>query len=116
MKKIFFAIMFMCVLSLSVVISAADESTYIYEYSELNLSVEFAETSVLSHDERQRVADSIANNVPMQQTYSLCWLLGHDIYHETVSALYHEKSEHDPRCQLEIYDVEKCENCDYVYA
>lgn len=103
-----------CVLSF--VVSAMDESTYTYEYSELDLTVEFDETSVFSNDERQMIADSIAYDAPIQQTYSWCWLLGHDLYVETVSALYHKKSEYDPRCQLEVYDVERCENCDYIYA
>ncbi len=113
MKKLILSIILICVLTLA--ISASNEDANIYEYPEQNLKVEFAETSVLSHDERQMIADSIAYDMPISQTYSLCWLLGHDFYVEMVSATYHKRSEYDPRCQFELYDVEKCRNCDHVY-
>ena len=111
--KIFFTIMTVYVLSL--VISATNEYPYIYEYPEHNITIEFEENSIFSPDDRQMIADSIAYNTSVAQPYSLCWLLGHDIYTETVTATYHEKSEYDPRCQLEIYHVEKCTKCDYAY-
>jgi len=111
-KKLLYVGIFICMLSF--VVSAADENTYSYEYPAQNLTVEFAEDTTLSPNIRQTIADSIAYNTPVPQTYSLCWLLGHDYYIHTVSATYHEKSEYDPRCLLEIYDVKKCNNCDYA--
>ena len=114
MKKILSIVILVSVLSFMV--SAADKNTNVYEYYEQNLSVEFIENSAFSQDIRQMIADSIAYNTPIPQTYSLCWLLGHDLYIEGVSAVYHKQSEYDPRCQFELYDVEKCRNCDYVYA
>lgn len=113
-KKIVCIVMVICMLSC--VISATDENIYIYEYSDQNLTIEFSQNTILSADIRQIIADSIAYDTPIPQIYSMCWLLGHDLYIEGVSAVYHKRSEYDPRCQLEIYDVEKCENCDYVYA
>ena len=113
MKKILLSIILICVLSF--VVSATSENSYVYEYPEQNITVMFTETSVLTHDERQMIADSIVYNIHVPQTYSLCWLLGHKLYTETVSLVYHEKATYDPRCQLEVYDVEKCENCDYAY-
>ena len=114
MNKMFYIITLM--LALSFVVSATGGASYIYEYPEENITVEFAEDSSFTHDIRQMIADSIVYDIPIAQTYSLCWLLGHDFYTESVSALYHKKSEYDPRCQYELYDVTKCTNCDYVYA
>lgn len=113
-KKIICVVMIIC--TLSFVVFAAGEEVYIYEYSAQNLTVEFDQDTAFSSDIRQVIADSIAWKTPIPQTYSLCWLLGHDLYIETVSATYHKVSEYSPRCQIEIYDVEKCENCDYTYA
>ena len=113
MKKLLCIFMVVCTLSL--VVSATNESTYIYEYPELDLTIEFSEDSAFSQVDRQIIADSIAFETPISQTYSLCWLVGHDFYVETVSALYHKKSEYSPRCQLEVYDVEKCTKCDHLY-
>ena len=112
MKKLFIFVILICVLSF--VVSATDVNPYIYEYFEQNLTIEFAENTTFSQNDRQRIADAIAYGDSMSQTYSLCWLLGHDEYVETVSAVYHKSSEYDQRCQLEIYDVTKCTNCDYV--
>ena len=112
--KIVCVILTIC--ALSFVVSATSENSYVYEYPEYDLTIEFANDSSFSQDDRQMIADSIAYNVPVPQRYSLCWLLGHDLYIETVGAIYHKKSEYDPRCQMELNNVEKCENCDYVYA
>ncbi len=114
MKKLLCVLMLIC--TFSSVVSAVDENTYIFEYAEQNLTIEFVENSVFSYEIREMIADSIAYNTPIPQTYSLCWLLGHDFYVEMVSATYHKKSEYDPRCQFELYDVTKCSNCDYVSA
>ena len=105
----------MVICTLSLAVSAENESAYIYEYPELDLTIEFSKDYFLSQDARQMIADSIAFDTPITQTYSLCWLLGHDFYVETVSALYHKRSEYDPLCQLEVYDVEKCTKCDHLY-
>lgn len=113
-KRIFFVVILMCVLTF--VVSASNENVYVYEYPEQFLTVEFVEDSVFSSDIRQIIADSIAYDTSIPQTYSLCWLLGHDFYVEMVSAVYHKKSVYDPRCQLELYDITKCRNCDYLYA
>jgi len=114
MKKLLcIIVMLLSVLTCAVV--ATDANTYVYEYPELNLSVTFIENTSFSQEVRQKIADSIAYDTPVSQTYSLCWLLGHDLYVEGVSVVYHKRAEHDPRCQWEFYDVEKCENCDYAY-
>lgn len=112
-KKVFIVGILICILSFMV--SATDENTYIYEYAEQNLTVEFIENSAFSEDARQIIADSIAYDTPVPQTYSLCWLLGHDYYVEVVSATYHKKSVYAPRCLIEFYDVTQCRKCDYIY-
>lgn len=114
MKKILYAVVLIC--ALSFVVTATDENTYIYEYPELNLVVEFNEDSALACDMRQVLADSIAYDTPIAQTYSWCWLLGHEFYVEGASATYHKKSVYTPRCLFEFYDVTKCKNCDYLSA
>jgi len=111
----FFGFIFILV-SLSLVINATDGISYVYNYPEQNITVEFQGDTSFSEDIRQMIADSIVYNISPAQTYSLCWLVGHDITIERVSAIYHERSEYDPRCQWEIYDVEKCSKCDYTYA
>lgn len=103
------------IITLSLVISATDNSTYIYDYPEQKVTVEFSDNTDFPDNIRQIIADSIVYDIPLSQTYSLCWLIGHDTTVETVSAIYHERSEYDPRCQWEIYDVTSCTNCDYVY-
>lgn len=107
-----------CILLLTVtlptIISAASETTYIYEYPEQNTTIEFSDSSLLASSTRQTIADSIVYSLPLSQTYSLCWLVGHDTITETITATYHKRSQYEPRCQLEIYHVTSCTNCDYA--
>lgn len=103
------------VFTLALIVSAETNETYIFEYPEHNITIEFSDTSLLSNNARQIIADSIVSGSPIPQAYSLCWLLGHDTVLDKVTAVYHKKSVYDPRCQLEIYDVTSCTNCDYVY-
>ena len=98
----------------SLIAYANNDDVYIYEYPEFNLSIEFPADTTLSSTTRQMIADSIAYDIPLSQTYSWCWLLGHDTTTKTISAIYHKRSEYDPRCQVELYDVTSCSNCDYV--
>lgn len=100
--------------TLSLVISATNENTYTYDYPELEITVHFSNDSIIPENLRKTIANSIAYDTPLSQTYSLCWLLGHDTTIDTVSAIYHKRSEYDPRCQLEIYHVTVCSKCDYV--
>ena len=107
---------FIVVLSLGLVINAADDISYVYNYPAQDITVEFQSDTSFSENTRQIIADAIVYDIPFAQTYSLCWLIGHDITVERVSAIYHKRSVDDPRCQWEIYDVEECSNCDYTYA
>ena len=107
---------FFILISLSLAINATDDISYIYNYPEQNITIEFQSDTSFTEDTRLMIADVIINDTPLAQTYSLCWLVGHDITVERVSAIYHKRSEYAPRCQWEIYDVEKCSNCDYTYA
>jgi len=110
-----FVCMALLILTLSLLVSATDINTYIFDYSLEEITIIFSEETSFSEDKRKAVADSIVYDIPISQTYSLCWLLGHDTVTETVTAVYHKKSVYDPRCQLEIYDITSCTNCDYVY-
>ena len=111
--KVFCAIF--CIIILVLTISAVENEQYVFIYPELDIKIEFSDDTTLTTDHRKNIADHIVYNTPISQTYSLCWLIGHDITTETVTATYHKRAEYDPRCQLEIYHVEKCSNCDYVY-
>lgn len=111
-KISFFIILFVSIFTL--LVSADTNETYIFEYPAQNITVEFSDTSFLSEEVRQLIADSLVHGTPIPQTYSLCWLLGHDTITETISVVYHERSIYDPRCQLELYDVTSCYNCDYI--
>jgi len=97
-------------------IFATESEQYLYVYSDIDVTVEFSEDTLLTNENRVRIADHIVYNTPLSQTYSFCWLLGHDITVDTVTAIYHKKSEYAPRCQLEVYHVDVCSNCDYTYA
>jgi len=98
-----------------ITVVATEHQYIIYEYPDEDATVYFSENTTFDECERKNIADSIVYDTPMGHTYSLCWLLGHDLYVETLAIVYHERSEYDPRCQLETYDIEKCNNCDYAY-
>jgi len=112
-KKIIYFTILMFVLSF--IVSATDTDTYIYEYSEQGITVIFEEETCFPSDIREIIADQIVYGTPSSQVYSLCWLVGHDLYNDAVGIIYHKRSEYDPRCQYEQYNVEKCTKCDYAY-
>ncbi|MBE6648640.1 MAG: hypothetical protein E7614_03870 [Ruminococcaceae bacterium] len=43
-----------------------------------------------------------------------CNLFGHDLVESTTTQVTHKVNASAPRCLKEIYEVEACEDCDYV--
>lgn len=100
-------------LSLTLTISAINESAPIIFYPEEDITVEFDVNTSISVEKRQMIADTIVLDTPIIQSRAWCWLTGHDKTTETVTATYHKVDELDPRCLLEIYLVTTCSKCDF---
>ena len=98
---------------------ASSESEFIYEYPIQGVTVEFSEGTTIPQSRRQDIADFYAGEmesiIPMdEQQNIICTLFGHDLSTSTVTVTRHRVRQHEPRCQLEIYDVEACSRCDYT--
>lgn len=100
-------------LTFSFIVSASNPIGPSIEYSEAGITIQFEADTSLSSEMMHTVADSIALDIPVAQTYSLCWLTGHDTITETVTATYHKEHTYSPRCRLDIYLITTCANCDY---
>lgn len=102
------------VASLSLGVFASEEQKYIYYYPEYDITIEFSKNSNINTDTQIIIAESIVHNANIPQTYSLCWLTGHDSSVETVSAISHKVANSEPRCQRTVYNVTTCAKCDYT--
>lgn len=109
-KFLSFILVMLC-LTLAVAASELNGSTIVYP--DEGITVQFEENSSLSAEMKQAIADSIVFDTSIPQTYSLCWLTGHNTTTETMTVTYHKVDEYDPRCILDIYHITTCSKCDY---
>lgn len=114
MKRLFQIIsVVLAILSLTLFISASEIIGPSIAYPEAGVTVQFEVNTSLTPEMMQTIADSIVLDTPIAQTYSLCWLTGHDKVTETITATYHKELPYDPRCRLDIYLITTCKKCNY---
>lgn len=117
MKKIKYLLIPVFCFILAINSFALTTNTGTYEFEDQNAVVIFDESSVLSADKQELIANRLVYGAPEDsgiQTYSWCWLTGHDLITETVTVLYHKDREISPRCRQEIYQCDTCTKCDYM--
>lgn len=88
-----------------------------YEFADENKVVSFEETSMLSVEQQQMVAERLVYGAPEDDgvsTYAWCWLTGHDLTYDTVLVITHKVYPDSPRCYEETYHVETCTKCDHM--
>ena len=117
MKKLkLLMIPFLCIL-LSVNTLALSAGGGTYEFADQNKVVTFDESSTLSAEQQQMVAERLVYGAPEDDgvsTYAWCWLTGHDYQYDVVAVITHKKSAYSPRCYQENYEVETCTKCDHM--
>lgn len=106
--------MFLLASSLTLTIFANEPQVLTYNYPEYNTTIVFSDDTKLESDKRKVIADSIAYNSTISQTYSLCWLTGHNLSTETVTETNHKVATYEPRCLIKIYSVTTCSKCDHI--
>jgi len=101
------------------VVSSAEntgDNTYTFETEDAHYTVEF-EDNDLSEEQQRIVAEKLVfnNGDDSTQTYGLgCILFGHDYKYTTANVVTHKYRATRPRCKEDTYDVEYCEDCDYM--
>lgn len=78
-----------------------------------NIEVIFDSSSSLSTEDKQLIAEQLANENSTVQTYGLfCNLFGHKYTTEMVVTITHCVNPTSPRCLQERWEVSKCSRCD----
>ncbi len=95
--------------------ATGDNGVYNYEINGEEYTVSFEDES-LSADTKQIIAESLVGlRDGSAQTYGLgCTLFGHDYITKQVSVIHHKVRTIVPRCDLKLYNVTICEDCDYI--
>ena len=102
-------------LSVNVLAHTAGGNTFVF--ADENKEVSFADTSALTTDEQQIVAERLVYGTPEDDgasTYAWCWLTGHDYTYDVVYVITHKVYPDNPRCYKETYNVETCTKCDHM--
>ena len=89
----------------------------VYEFDNEGKVVTFSESSTLTEEQQQLVAERLVFGSPEDsgmQTYAWCWLTGHNYTYDTVLVITHKKRAASPRCYEETYNVETCTKCDHM--
>ena len=107
---------------LIITICADDLNPLIYQYTNPDITVVFAEPIAASSERKQEIADAIAGITQSgliapeicNPDNIICTIFGHDMSDEVcVTATHHKVRQHTPRCLMEIYFVSYCKRCDY---
>lgn len=110
-------VIFLCI-TFSLSLSAYSSTSPEFVYAKEGVSVIFSNDSVLPLEKKQLIADRLVFGYKSGEesisTYSLCWLLGHDLSTEGVIIVDHKVFSTVPRCVEKYYNVETCSNCDYI--
>lgn len=124
MKKCKFLVYIALLCMLTSAIFADENNTPVYQYSNPEVTVEFAEPLNVTAERQQQIADEIAGvnfsfisgSIGESPDNIICTLFGHDLSTTTVTATHHKVLVHEPRCLVEIYDVTACSRCNYTDA
>ena len=117
MKKIRLIMIPVLCIILAVNIMAYTAGGGVYEFPDEDKVVTFENNCTLTEDEQLTVAERLIYGSPEDpdvQTYSWCWLTGHDLTNNMVSVVTHQARATQPRCYRETYNVATCSNCDYM--
>lgn len=120
MKSIRYLCFLVVLLIMMICPASADErDQIIYDYPLQDITVAFEANTSFSTSTQQAIADSFAGIAMLDSgTYApnniLCILFGHNTSVSTVTVTYHRVAAHEPRCRIELYDVEACSRCDYT--
>lgn len=112
--KILLATILLVVFSTTCFASVANNIEYYYENE--NITITFNSATQIPQEKQQIIADKLALGISIDSeisTYRWCWLLGHDLITEVVTATEHKVYEEAPRCILRCYEIETCSGCDY---
>ena len=114
MKKFLTLTLIAIMLAVSCVsISAKTTNNNIFHLG--NVDVIFEETSSLSDEAKQRVAEQLVYGETSVATYGLmCTLFGHNTTTETAITVSHCVYSTAPRCVKETWQVVTCSRCDHV--
>lgn len=105
-----------CMIIASTFFSTAANCSDFY-YEDKDITVLFPSNSELSYEQKQVIADKLIYgylNDNQVSTYSLCWLVGHNLTSNAVTTIEHKVDLYEPRCLERVYDVETCSSCDYI--
>lgn len=114
MKKILaLSLALVLLASLCVSVSAETAENHIVHLE--GVDVIFEETSSLSAEAKQRVAEQLVYGESSVTTYGLmCTLFGHKTTTEIVTTISHRVNATSPRCLEETWQVVTCSRCDYT--
>lgn len=110
-----FILIFALLFSFSTSIYATDGNLYTYTYIEGNMEIEI-QYSDLSEDQLLRIVSLFINDNEYNDSSSYgltCTLFGHDITTTATNVTNHYVYESYPYCELNQYNVDICERCDY---
>lgn len=119
MKKIkFFVIPVLCAI-FTINTLAASSNNYTYDVNGDVVEVSFENNSSFTEDQKQNIVNMLVygegSGSTVQSRGIWCTLFGHDLTTESVTVVHHKKKTTSPRCYKELYSVDSCSNCDYVY-
>lgn len=115
MKKFLASILFFSlIISFSISIFANESNApCTYVYAELGVEVTFSENSAFNDEQKQRIADILANDLTPVESKAWCWLTGHTYVKDAVTVTTHKVNSFSPRCLEQTYEVTTCEKCNY---
>lgn len=96
--------------------ASSDENTeFIYIVEDIEYTFEFSNSDI-SKEKQEFIAQTLLGlDDNTAQTYGLgCTLFGHDLKYTAASYITHKAYPYAPRCLKKNYEVEYCEDCDYI--
>ena len=115
MKKVIASLLFIVILTFSVVTVSANETAINqYSFNEIGVDITFEEDNSLTEEQKARIAEILAYDLTPAETRAWCWLTGHDYQYDYVASVHHRVLEKAPRCEQTNYEVETCSKCDHL--
>lgn len=119
MKKIKFLIIPLLCTIFAVNTLATTSNNYTYDVDNEVVEVSFKDNSSLTEEQKQNIVNVLVygeeGDSSLQPRGVWCTLFGHDLTTESVTVVHHKMKDTSPRCYKELYSVDSCSNCDYVY-
>ena len=114
MKKVIASLLFIVILTFTVVtVSANETTTNQYCFDEIGVDITFEENNSLTEEQKARIAEILAYDLTPVETRAWCWLTGHDKVVHLVTKTTHKVREFSPRCLAETYDITTYNKCNY---